>query len=397
MKFDRVSLAVAAAGFCTFLNLYTPQAILPSLAAEFGVPLAHTGLAVTAGLLAVALVAPFAGAVSDRLGRKRLIVGACIAVILPTLLVATSQSLAMLLVWRFVQGMLLPFIFTVTVGYIGDELEGAAAIRAAGLYSSGAILGGFSGRFIAGIAADFHGWRYGFLAAAVVTALGGLLVAVTLPKEKRFRATATGLRATLRDWREHLCNPLLLGTCAVGFGMLFSVVGTFTFVNFYLGAPPFALTPGGLASVFGVYLVGVVTTPLATRAAVKLGRARTAGLAALISIAGELLTLAPSLPAVIAGLAMASAGLFVAQALGTGFIGVAVQRARSTAVGMYVSTYYVGGALGGVLPVWVWHAAGWPGCVALLCCMIAGMGLAAVFTFRQRPLRAPAARVGAAG
>ncbi len=389
MSTRRISFAVAAAGLCTFLNLYTPQAILPSLAAEFQVPLPRTGLAVTASLLAVALVAPFAGAVSDRFGRKRLIVAACGLVIIPTVMVAFSTSLESLLFWRFAQGLLLPFIFAVTVAYIGEELEGPAAIKAAGLYSSGAILGGVSGRLVAGVAADWGGgWRSGFLATAVLTALGGLFVALTLPKETRFRAARAGLAATLRDWRSHALNPLLLGTCAVGFGMLFSIVATFTFVNFYVAAPPFNLSAGALASVFAVYLVGVVTTPLATRAAVKLGRARTAVLSALIAITGELLTLVPSLPFVVVGLTLASAGLFVAQSLGLGFIGVAVKRARSTAVGLYVSTYYIGGALGAVLPAGLWHRFGWPGCVGLTCTVIALMGIAAGLTFRSRPASA---------
>jgi predicted MFS family arabinose efflux permease len=383
MRLDRISLAAAVAGISTFLNLYTPQAVLPALAATFGVPLARTGLTVTASLLAVALVAPFAGAVSDAVGRKRLIVGAAAAVTVPTVLVAASPSLEAMLVWRFAQGLMLPFIFAVMVAYIGEECEGAAAIRAAGVYSSGAILGGFSGRFVAGIAAEFGGWRVGFLAAAVLTGAASVGIAILLPPERKFRPMAGGARAMLRGWREHMGNRRLLGTCAVGFAMLFTVVATFTFVNFRLSAPPFNLSPAALGSVFTVYLVGVVTTPLATRLAVRIGRRRTAALASAVAMAGELCTLLPSLPAVVLGLALASAGLFVAQALGLGFIGVAVRRARSSAVGLYVSIYYVGGALGGVLPAGLWHRFGWPGCVALACAMIAGMGIAAVATFRE--------------
>ena len=126
MKPDRISLAVAIAGICTFLNLYTPQALLPAIAAAFAVPQARTGLSVTACLLAVAITAPFAGVISDRVGRKRLIVGAAMLVTVPTLLVAFSQSLEALLLWRFVQGLMLPFIFTVTMAYIGEDLDGRA-------------------------------------------------------------------------------------------------------------------------------------------------------------------------------------------------------------------------------------------------------------------------------
>ncbi len=384
MTFDRRAAAVAAAGISTFLNLYTPQAILPSLASAFAIAPARTGLAITAPLLAVALVAPFAGAISDTLGRKRLIVGAAAALVVPTLLAAGAQTFPALLLWRFLQGLLLPFIFAVTIAYVGEECEGPAAIRVAGVYSSGAIFGGFAGRFVTGIAAHWGGWRLGFAAIAALTALGAAFIAATLPRERKFHPVRGGVQATLAGWREHVRNPLLWGTCAVGFGMLFSIVGTFTFVNFRLAAPPFSLNPAALGSVFAVYLVGVVTTPLATRLAVRIGRQRTAMLVAAVAIGGELLTLLPSLPAVVLGLAALSAGLFVAQALGLGFIGVAVPRARSSAVGLYVTIYYIGGALGGFLPAWVWHRAGWPGCVALFCTTIALMGAAAWITFKER-------------
>jgi predicted MFS family arabinose efflux permease len=392
MKLDRVSVAVATAGICTFLNLYTPQAILPALANEFAVPLRNIGLTITVSLLAVALVAPFAGAISDILGRKRLIVSAAFGVVVPTLLVAFSASLDALLVWRFLQGLLLPFIFAVTVAYIGEECEGPAAIRAAGTYASGSIVGGFSGRFVTGIAADLGGWRFGFMVIAALTAIGAAVVALTLPKERKFRPSRGGVRTILRDWREHARNRLLWGTCVVGFGMLFSVVATFTYVNFRLSAPPFALSSGELGAVFTVYLVGAVTTPLATRLAVRVGRRRTAALSAVVAVAGEVLTLVPHLAAVVAGLVLASAGLFVAQALALGFIGVAAPRARSTAVGLYVTTYYIGGALGGILPGGLWHRYGWAGCVALVCVVIVAMGMAAVVTFRDAAVTAPAAR-----
>ena len=37
MRLDPRKIAVATAGFCAFLNLYSPQALLPALAREFGV------------------------------------------------------------------------------------------------------------------------------------------------------------------------------------------------------------------------------------------------------------------------------------------------------------------------------------------------------------------------
>lgn len=389
MRLDRIAIAAAAAGICTFLNVYTPQAILPALAAAFGVAPARTGQAITAALLSIALVAPFAGAVSDVLGRKRLIVIATVLLIVPTLLVATAQSFAALLVWRFVQGLLLPFVFTVVVAYISEECDGPEAIRVTGIYSVGAVVGGFAGRFITGVAADLGGWRIGFATTAAATALLAIVIMLVMPRERRFRPIATGLAggvaATLHGWREHVVNRRLWGTCAVGAAMLFSVVATFTFINLRLAAPPILLSPAGAGAVFAVYLVGVVTTPAGTWLAVRIGRASVAVTGAVLALAGELVTLAPGLPVIVVGLMLTCAGLFVVQSLALGFVGVAAPRARSSAVGLYVSVYYIGGALGAVLPAAAWHRAGWPGCVTVVSVVVVGMGLASAVTFRRVP------------
>jgi len=65
MAVDRRKIAIAIAGFSTFLTLYSPQALLPSLAREFGVGAAEISAIMTASTLAIALTAPFTGAVAD--------------------------------------------------------------------------------------------------------------------------------------------------------------------------------------------------------------------------------------------------------------------------------------------------------------------------------------------
>lgn len=379
----RRSAGVFAAGFCTFVNLYAPQAILPALIDTFGTTRAQIGLTVTAPLLAVAMVAPFVGSISDRVGRKTLIVAAAALLGLPTLAIAFAGSLETMLVWRFLQGLLLPFIFAVTVAYIGDECEGADGIRAAGTYSLGAIAGGFAGRFIAGVASDLGGWRVAFLVLAAIDAAGAVFVGLALPREQRFVAMTGGLRATFDTYGEHLVNRRLLATCGVGFGMLFSMVATFTYVNFYLAAAPFSLSPAALGFVFTVYLLGIATAPVATRLAVRIGRRWTLMLVIGFAAAGLIATLAQYLPVVIGGLAMVAGGLFVVQALSIGFIGTTVARAKSTAVGLYVTLYYIGGSLGGVAPAPLFNGFGWPGVVAVLLAIFSTMATLGWFYWRD--------------
>src|SRR5262245_14945071 len=161
-------LAAGMAGYCAFINLYSPQSILPLLSDEFGASAAGISTIITVSTLAVALTAPFTGTVADVLGRKRVIVVAMFALVIPTIMVGLSTSLPSMIFWRAVQGLVLPPIFAVMVAYIGDELPHHEATTVAGIYSSGSSLGGFSGRLFVGLLADLVSWRAGFIALAAI-------------------------------------------------------------------------------------------------------------------------------------------------------------------------------------------------------------------------------------
>jgi len=87
-------IAIGLAGYCAFLNLYAPQAIMPLLAQEFDVDAAGISSVMTAGTLSVALIAPFAGTVADVIGRKRVITVAMLVLVAPTVMMALTSSLS---------------------------------------------------------------------------------------------------------------------------------------------------------------------------------------------------------------------------------------------------------------------------------------------------------------
>ncbi|MGH7880891.1 MAG: MFS transporter, partial [Candidatus Binataceae bacterium] len=266
-------LAVGLAGYCTFINLYSPQAILPMLSGEFGAGPAEISTIITASTLAVAMTAPFTGAVADVLGRKRVIVTAMLVLAVPTAMVALAPTLPALVFWRFVQGLVMPPVFAVTIAYIGDEWAPSEAAAATGVYTSGASLGGFSGRFIAGIVADLAGWRAAFLVLAAMTLAGGIVIFFLLPREKKF-VRSEGLIESGRQMLRHFRNSQLVATYAVGFGVLFNFIVTFTYLSFRLAAPPYGLSATWLGAIFVVYLVGSATTPLTGWALKRYGRRR---------------------------------------------------------------------------------------------------------------------------
>lgn len=229
--------AVVLAGFCAFLTLFAPQPLLPLLAKAFHASAGAIGLVVTVSTIAVAITAPLTGIVADRFGRKNVIVPAAFLLAIPTILAGLSGSLWQLLFWRFWQGVFTPGIFAITIAYITEEWDqGAGAAMSA--YVAGTVLGGFSGRMVAALAAAQFSWRWAFLSLGVLNLLGGVAIWAWLPagrKVEHQKKRPSTARAMLR----HVRNPRLLATYAVGFCVLFTLLATFNYVNFYLAAPPF--------------------------------------------------------------------------------------------------------------------------------------------------------------
>jgi len=355
---------VVLAGYCAFLQLYATQPLLPMLRGVFHAGEVAVSLTITMASLGVAISAPFAGMLADRIGRRPVIVWSAFLLALTALATASAGTLPQLLLWRFLQGVFTPGVFAVTVAYINDEWRGAGAGRVVAAYISGTVLGGFSSRMLSGLVAAHAAWPQVFLVLGSLNLALAAVIALWLPPEKPRAAVVES-----RGWpavAAHLANRELLATFLVGFCVLFSLVGIFTYVTFHLAAPPYSLQPGALGSIFFVYLVGAVATPMAGRAIDRFGHRRTLAAAIAVSISGVALTLGRPLWMVAAGLAVCCTGVFSAQASASAFVGSAAQHNRGLAIGLYSTFYYLGGSAGASAPGLFYSWGGWPACAAFI-------------------------------
>jgi MFS transporter, YNFM family, putative membrane transport protein len=379
----RCTAALFLAGFSVLFGLYVTQPILPDLSAGFGVPVSAAAWTITASALGVAIAAPVAGAASDRFGRRLLAGSAIVAMAIPNAAGALARSLPMLLWSRFAQGLLVSMVFTSAVAYTEEEAPPGRAPRLNATYVSGSVLGGFSGRFLTGLVTAHEGWRDAFWWLAALSVVIGVGVLVLLPPERRF-VPVTSLTTSLSNLAGHLRNGPLLGTCALGATLLFGQVAAFTYCGLRLSHPPFRFGPGELGAIFAVFLLGVVATPLAGRWIVRVGHRRVLTVAILLSAAGLGISQPPIAAAVVTGLACCSTGTFVGQACATNAAARLTPGRASSGVGLYVTSYYLGGSIGAIAPGPAWSAAGWGGCSALIGVVLAAGLTVALLAWRYR-------------
>jgi MFS family permease len=378
---------VVVAGFCSFLQMYSTQPLLPMLTEIFHATKIAVSMTVTLAGLGVAVAAPFAGILADRIGRKRVIVWSAFLLGICSLAAATSPGLGTLLFWRFCQGLCTPGVFSVTVAYINDEWAAGGAGAVLSSYVSGTVLGGFSCRFISGLVASHLSWRWVFVILGVLTLAGAAAIARLLKPERHPHHAAQWEGSWFAAVKSHLRNRRLLGTYLVGFCVLFSLVAIFTYVTFYLAEPPFHLEPAALGSIFFVYLIGAAANPVAGRAIDRFGQRTVLACGIGAGVAGVFLTLFHNLWMVGLGLTICSSGVFAATTAANSFVGAAAEHNRSLAVGLYAAFYYVGGSLGAAIPGYFWNLGGWKACVLFIACVqILTVSMALVFW--KGPVRA---------
>ena len=238
------------------------------------------------------------------------------------------------------------------------------------------------GRLLGGLIAEQYGWRSVFLLLGLL-GLGGAALTQRLLKPARMRPHKTTPRSRLTPIWANLRSRRLFATFGIGFCMLFTLVATFSYITFYLAAPPFDLSTKQLSYLFAVYLCGLGTTLVAGTVLARVG-VRHGMIAAIAAcIAGAALTLVPSLAVAATGLAIEASGVFVAQTCANSFLrDAAPAGSRVSAAGMYICSYYIGGTVGGILPGLFWKYAHWPGCVALVIVILLIAGSAAIFGWR---------------
>ncbi|MEF3274053.1 MAG: MFS transporter [Chloroflexus sp.] len=358
-------LTLYGTGVIVFSDMYLTQPVLPQLSAEYGIAPVTAGLSVSVVVVMIALGSLAVGPLSDRLGRWPVMVGSALLLAIPTLLCALAPSFPVLLLGRALQGLCIPGLTAVAVAYLGDRLPASELGRAVGGWIAANVAGGLSGRVFGGLISDSWGWRSSFVIFACLSLISGISLFFTLPRD-RPPATGGGWQQAYRAMFSHLADRHLRSAYLIGGALFFGFLGIFTYLPYYLTAPPFQLPPAIVALAYTSYLAGVIVSPWAGALSVRYSAYRLIAIGLMIAMVGIGLTLVPSLPSITLGLWTLCTGMFIAQGITPALVNRLAAHAKGAASALYLVAYYLGGTLGGVIPGLGWQIAGWPG-VTVIC------------------------------
>ncbi|MDR2299951.1 MAG: MFS transporter [Comamonas sp.] len=361
-QYWRVSMALFLAGFATFSLLYCVQPLLPELAQTFAVSPAQSALALSVSTACLAASIVLAGALSEGLGRRKLMFISMALAALCNLVASFLPQWHALLAARALEGVLLGGVPAVAMAYLSEEIDPKGLGFAMGLYVGGTALGGMLGRIGMSAMTEFWGWRHAMAALSVLDLLAALGFVWLLPNSRNFvKKSGLGARYHLQAWGRHLHHKGLPLLFLIAFGLMGVFVSIYNYAGFLLSAAPYNMSQLQISHIFYAYLFGMVASPVAGGLADRLGRGPVLVAGALLMAAGVVLTLFQPLVAIVVGIVLLTAGFFVAHSVASGWVGRLATQTKGHASSLYLWGYYMGSSVLGAGAGWFWSRWGWNG------------------------------------
>ncbi|MBS0249518.1 MAG: MFS transporter [Proteobacteria bacterium] len=356
-------LIITLIAFLTVVDLFATQALLPMLAAHYQVSPAAMGLAVNACTLGMAIGGLSVALLSQHIDRRSGIIKSLLVLSVPTFLLAYAPNLPIFAFLRIVQGLCMASAFGLTLAYLGERFTAEQSAGAFAAYITGNVASNLAGRFVAAAVVDHAGLAANFFVFSALNVAGAALVYANV-KQATMPVVSVVVTQTPPDpWWINLKKADMRAAFGIGFCILFAFIGTFTYVNFILVAPPLSVGMMTLGFIYFIFLPSIITTPLAGALAHRIGHKPALWFALAVAVAGLPLIAIPSLLSVLTGMVLIAAGTFLAQALATGFVGRAAKSNRAAASGIYLASYFTGGLVGTAVLGAIFDRFGWTACV----------------------------------
>jgi YNFM family putative membrane transporter len=341
--------------FLSFCTLYTPQPILPQLVSEFGVTDASAALLVTFTLIPLGLAPVIYGYFLQAIPARTMLRIALVALILDQWLIFFSTEFWQILFLRGVQGLILSAVFTSLMTYCASMSSPGRVRSVMGLYVAATIVGGFSSRLLSGYLASTLGWEWVFLVLGTALVVP-LILTAKMQADAEINFTRLDVRAISRiikvpEYRNAYLSLMI---------MFFVFAGILALTPFHVRQIDPGVSSFTISLLYLGYIVGIPVAAFSDHLTRMFGGVRNTLLIALgITMLGLGLAQISSVAMLFLMMVVLATGFFLVHSVLSGYLNDISSEHKGVVNGIYVSAYYLSGAIGSWLPFLVYEDIGW--------------------------------------
>ncbi len=365
------------AAILTLSTMYLPQPLLSAIQKSFPTYSdAHIALLMTMIFVPLSIAPLLYGAFLSAFSTKRILLCSVSLLFFSSCGLYMVESFEAILFFRLIQGLVVPAMLTSLMAHLSAQYTGATLQQIMATYIAATILGGLVGRIFSGIIASAFTWQASFLFLAVV--LGILLFFLTrLKKQPATKFT----KFSMAEFHDILHTTGIKRLLFIESMCLFVFVALATYLPFFLTQIDNTISEWRIALMYLGYGMGIIIA-LKSRRIIELvgGSVRSIRLGIITFCLSLLLFLIPNIYCVFAAMFLLCSGQFLEHSITPGLVNRICPYNKNAVNGLYLSIYYLGGALGSYLPGYVFEYFGWSYFIAflgllLLAALVASLGL----------------------
>jgi len=322
--------------------LYIPQPILPLLAQTYHSDMSTASLLMTAALLPTGIAPLFYGYLLEHVSAKSLLLKGFILLFISFALMFLANTMNQLILIRFFQGLILPAIITALMTYSAISAPAKLVRKFVSIYIATTIVGGFSGRMITGLIIDRFSWQSALLFWFVLIFIGIMLI-----RQLSSNTEAKFSKPNLKIFKTVFSKLGYWQIYSIVFIMFFVFVSILNTLPFRMKQLDPNVSETIIASVYIAYLIGAIISFNITRIYQWLGGdLKTLMIGLLVFVVGLFLFTSPLISSLFFAMFCLCAGMFCLHATLSGLVNHLSDEYLGVINGFYISSYYLGGALG---------------------------------------------------
>ena len=347
-NFSLITLLLSFCGLIVVSNIYTMIPINKEISEAFQVPEIKAAWASSVFSICYAVGFLVFGPLSERYGRKQVIVVGLAALAVCTFITGFVHTIGLLLVLRAMQGFIAATFAPVALAYVFETYPPEKRATTIALISTGFLMAGIIGQVASSWITRSFGWSYVFLIFSITYLLAFLLVWRLLPLTHG-KNPNTSLLTIWKQTFGLLRKPNLVKCYMITFTLLLSFVSMYASLGHYL-VSEFGLRAEQLLGIRSVGILGMILSPLAGKLITRFGLKRVL-VGGLISAFGGLLLEwgMSTLVLVTVASVIFVAGISIVVPTLINIVGILGSQASGGAVALYAFILFVGASAGPVI------------------------------------------------
>lgn len=381
LNYSLMTVVLLWSGLVIMSSLYITIPLLATFTAAFQATTAEVVWTSSAFSFCFAIGCFFYGPLSDRFGRKTIILAGVSILAFLSLLMGFITDLSQLILFRGLQGAAAATFSPVALAYIVEVFPPHKRVMTIGFINTGFLIAGISGQLFSSYISQHYGWHLIFHLLGAIYVTTAFLIWQCIPHNP-VSSNNVRINQVFKQMGTLLTQKALLCSYTIALTLLFSFVGMYTVLNSYLSSPLFGFTTQQILYVRSMGIIGMLISPYAGQLVEKHGSFFVLRTGLVLAISGLLLLgISLNLLCMIISSILFVTGIAIAAPTLIALIGRLAGSARGAAISAYTFILFTGASIGPIFALNVIEIGGCPlSFAALALCLCAA--LAASFFIR---------------